>query len=233
MTFGVVIPAYNEPRLALLLRRFDFAVTPRVVVVDDGSTDGSAAVAAEYPVTVLRHAQRIGVGAAIRSGLQHLKAAGVEVAVVMAGNNKDDPEDIPRLVAAVEHGADYVQGSRYAAAERGKDTPLLRRIITRAVAVLWSVRFARRLSDVTNGFRAYRLSLLDDPRVDITQEWLDRYELEYYLHYKVLALGYRYLEVPVSKRYPADGLPTSKIQLSRDYWSLLRPLVLLTLKVRR
>ena len=61
---------------------------------------------------------------------------------------------------------------------------------------------------------------------------LNRYELEYYLHYKVLSLGYRYREVPVWKRYPTDGMPTSKIRLSRDYWSLLRPLVLLTLRLR-
>jgi glycosyltransferase involved in cell wall biosynthesis len=158
--FGVIVPTYNESRLALLLRRFDFSVTPHVIVVDDGSTDGSTAVGSQYPVTLLRHERRTGVGAAIRTGL-------------------------------------------------------------------------RNSTDVTNGFRAYRLALLDDPRIDLSQAWLDRYELEYYLHYKVLSLGYRYAEVPVSKRYPADGLPTSKIRLSRDYWSLLRPLVLLTLHVRK
>jgi dolichol-phosphate mannosyltransferase len=59
---------------------------------------------------------------------------------------------------------------------------------------------------------------------------LTRYELEYYLHYKVLSLGYKYGKMPVAKRYSTDGLPTSKIKLSsRDSWSLLRPLVLLTL----
>src|SRR5207245_7865934 len=122
--------------------------------------------------------------------------------------------------------------SRYLDAERARDTPLQRRLITRSVAWLWSVRFLRRLTDVTNGFRAYRLSLLDDPRIDLSQPWLDRYELEYYLHYKVLSLGYRYQEVPVWKRYPADGIPTSKIKLTRDSWSLLRPLLLLTLRLQ-
>ena len=116
---------------------------------------------------------------------------------------------------------------------KAKDTPFERRVITRAVALLWSLRFARRLTDVTNGFRAYKLSLLDDPSIDLSQEWLNRYELEYYLHYKILSLGSRYAEVSVSKRYPIDGLATSKIRLSRDYWSLLRPLVLLTLHRRK
>ena len=89
------------------------------------------------------------------------------------------------------------------------------------------------MTDVTNGFRAYKLSILDDARIDLSQDWLNRYELEYYLHYKVLSLGYKHVEIPVSKRYPTDGLPTSKIKFSSDYWSLLRPLVLLTLQLRK
>jgi dolichol-phosphate mannosyltransferase len=230
--FGVVIPVYNESRLKLLLEKFDFKSVPHVVVVDDGSTDGSTAVAGDYPVTLLKHDRRRGVGAAIRTGLFHLKKNSFAIGVVMAGNNKDDPADIRRVVAAVREGADYIQGSRYIILEKAKDTPFKRRVITRAVALLWSFRFGRRLTDVTNGFRAYKLSILDDPRIDLDQKWLNRYELEYYLHYKALSLGYEYGEVPVAKRYPTDGLPTSKIKLSQDSWSLLRPLVLLTLRLR-
>jgi dolichol-phosphate mannosyltransferase len=230
--FGVVIPVYNESRLALLLKKFDFTIVPHVFVVDDGSSDGSTAVAGNYPVTLLKHEKRTGVGAAIRTGLHHLKKNGFAIGVVMAGNNKDDPGDIRRVVAAVREGADYVQGSRYVIPEKAKDTPFKRRVITRGVALLWSVRFSRKLTDVTNGFRAYKLSILDDPKINLDQEWLNRYELEYYLHYKALSLGYKYGEVPVAKRYPTDGLPTSKIKLTQDYWSLLRPLVLLTLRLR-
>lgn len=233
INFGVVIPVYNEPRLAVLLQRFEFEPPCQVVVVDDGSHDGVTAVTAQFPVTLLKHKQHIGVGAAIRTGLLHLRAHGVEVAVVMAGNNKDDPADIPAILATIREGADYVQGSRYIAAENGRDTPLVRRIITRAVASLWSIRFVRKLTDVTNGFRAYKLSLLDDPNIDVSQEWLDRYELEYYLHYKMLSLGYKYAEVPVSKCYPTDGLPTSNIRLRRHFWSLMRPLLLLTLRAKK
>ena len=74
--FGVVIPVYNESRFALLLRRFDFKPAPHVVVVNDGSNDGSTAVADEYPVPLLRHEHRTGVGTAIRTGLLYLKRNG-------------------------------------------------------------------------------------------------------------------------------------------------------------
>jgi len=229
---GVVIPSFNEPRLALVLKRFDFASAPHVVVVDDGSTDDSATVVRGYPVTLLRHTQRRGVGAAIRTGLMELHQRGFEVAVVMAGNNKDDPAEIPMLLEAIRNGADYVQGSRFLGRGRSEGTPVPRRLITWGVAVMWSLRFGRKLTDAANGFRAYRLSLLKDPRIDISQDWLERYELEFYLHYKVLSLGYRYAEVPVAKIYPQDGMSVSKIRLSRDIWSLMRPLVLLTLRLR-
>lgn len=235
MKFGVIIPVYNEPRLKLLLPRFDFVVTPHVFVVDDCSTDGSTEIAKEYPVTVLRHDRRLHVGAAIRTGLEHLKANGFDIAVVIAGNNKDDPAEIPRLTAAIESGADYVQGSRYLGANELGAMPWFRKILTFATPLLWSLRFGRHLTEVTNGFRAYRLKMLDDPRVRVDQQWLDKYELELYLQYKALALGYRYVEVPVSKVYPRDGLSISKIRLfwDWDWWSFMRPLVLLTLRMRR
>lgn len=234
MRHGVVIPAYNEPRLASVLERFDRAARPSVVVVDDGSDDGTGEAARRAGVVVRRHERRRGVGAAIRTGLAHLRAEGFDVAVVMAGNGKDDPNEIPRLLAPLREGrADYVQASRFLPGAGTENMPPVRYWITRAVPLLWSIRFGRRLTEATSGFRAYRLSILDDPRIDLDQDWLDRYELEFYLHYKVLALGYRYTEVPVRKVYPADGRPTSKIRLWRDWWSLLRPLVLLSMGLRR
>jgi dolichol-phosphate mannosyltransferase len=216
--------------LLFVLERFDFSTHPHVFVVDDGSTDATMEAVRAFPVTILRHSHRRGVGAALRTGLLHLKSEGFDIAVIMAGNHKDDPREIPRLLDAIEGGADYVQGSRFLDGSSSQGTPFKRRLLTRLVAWMWSARFVRRLTEVTNGFRAYRLSLIDAPDVDITQDWLDRYELEFYLHYKVLSLGYRYVEVPVSKRYPQDGQSTSKIRLHRDLWSLIRPIVLLSLR---
>jgi len=98
--------------------------------------------------------------------------------------------------------------------------------------VLFRLLILRRGTDVTNGFRAYRLDLLNDDRIDLAQSWLDHYELEYYMHYKAMTLGYRTSEVAVSKTYPQKGQPYSKIRPFRDWWSIIRPIVLLRLGLR-
>jgi len=88
-------------------------------------------------------------------------------------------------------------------------------------------------TDVTNGFRAYRTYIFRDKHIDIWQNWLNGYGLEYYIHYKVLTLGYKTKEVPVSKVYPyrhKGGY--SKISPLHDWWDIVRPLIYLQFKVK-
>jgi dolichol-phosphate mannosyltransferase len=100
--------------------------------------------------------------------------------------------------------------------------------------LLWSVLTKVPCTDVTNGFRAYKAEILKDERINIWQDWLDSYELEYYIHYKVLKIGYRTCEVPVSKIYPYRNKGGySKINPFRDFWNILRPLFYLSLGVRK
>lgn len=87
-------------------------------------------------------------------------------------------------------------------------------------------------TDSSNGFRAYKLSLFKDKRINVFQDWLDRYELETYLHYKVLTLGYKVLEVPVSKDYLPGIRKYSKIRPVIDWWKMARPLFLLKLGLK-
>jgi hypothetical protein len=92
----------------------------------------------------------------------------------------------------------------------------------------------RKCTDVTNGYRCYRLDILRDPRINLNQDWLDGYSLEYYLHYKVLALRYRTKETPVTKTYAFnDRGGYSKIQPLKDWWPIVSPLALLVLGVRK
>jgi glycosyltransferase involved in cell wall biosynthesis len=112
---GVVIPAFNERRAIVQT----VATTPdfvdATIVVDDASTDDTAERAQVRPdVRVVRHPENRGVGGAIATGYRHALAAGVDVAVVMAGDGQMDPRDLPSLLDPIAAGlADYVKGNRF------------------------------------------------------------------------------------------------------------------------
>jgi dolichol-phosphate mannosyltransferase len=152
---------------------------------------------------------------------------------VLAANGKDDPAQASRLIDKLHAGYDYVQGSRYLRdGGESVNLPLGRNLMIRGYTLVFRILSGFAATDVTNGYRAYRLSLLDDPRIRIDQPWLDRYELEYYLQWKAIKLGYRVVEVGVSKTYPKGGGNYSKIRRVRDWWSIVKPTLLLWLRVR-
>lgn len=225
----------EERKIGEVVRRTPRDIVDEMLVVDDGSTDRSPEVAREGGANVLPMGRVAGVGAAIRAGYEYAKEHGYDVAVVMAGNNKDSPEEIPRLLdPIVDDGADFVQGSRYlqAGADFGP-MPFYRKVATRLHPRLFSLVARRRVTDSTNGFRALRLSVLDDPRLRLDQPWLDEYALEPYLYLKVGRLGYRVAEVPATKIYPAKELGQTKMKPITGWWSILKPIVYVGLGLKR
>jgi dolichol-phosphate mannosyltransferase len=232
----VIAPVLNEERkIGAVLGRMPAGVVDEVVVVDDGSTDRSPAVAAEAGATVFLLGRTVGVGAALRAGYRHAVAAGYDVVVTVAGNNKDAPEEIPLLLDPIaDDRADFVQGSRFlkAGADFGA-MPTYRRVATRLHPWLFSLVARRRVTESTNGFRAMRRCVLTDPRIDLGPAWLDGYELEPYLYLRAIRVGYRTAEVPVSKIYPPKTLGQTKMRPITDWWSMLRPLVLVGLGLKR
>jgi dolichol-phosphate mannosyltransferase len=229
---AAILPLYNEgPAAADLVRRMpaDVAMT---FVVDDGSTDDGPDLAERAGARVIRLGRNCGIGSAIRAGLDAAKQSGCEVAVVMAANGKDRPEEIPHLLAKLAEGYDYVQGSRFMAGGVSVNLPPIRGALIHGFTLMFRILTGFPGTDVTNGFRAYRLKILDDGRVRVHQQWLDRYELEYYIHWKAITLGYRVAEVPVSKTYPDRTRGYSKIRPIVDWWHMVRPAVLLALHLR-
>ncbi len=91
----------------------------------------------------------------------------------------------------------------------------------------------RRISESTNGYRAMSVRVLDDPRIDLDQPWLDHYELEVYLLMKLLKLRYGTREVPISKIYPPKAMGRTKMRPVLDWWRMLRPVFLVGLGFRR
>ncbi len=207
-----------------------------LMIMDDGSTDGAVEAAVEgTDAEILRNETNQGVGSAMRRVIAEARRRGYDALVFMAGNNKDEPGEIPRLLTPIVEGrADIVQGSRYLPGGGVGNTPLHRQFATRFVhPFLFTVVTRRRMTDTTNGFRAIRLSIFDDPRINLDQSWLDRYELEPYILYKAVTLDYRIREVPVTKIYPPHDLGYTKMRPFTDWWSILRPLVYLRLGWKR
>jgi dolichol-phosphate mannosyltransferase len=230
---AVVIPAYNEEgKIGRVLAKIPPGVVDLTIVVDDASRDGTAEEARRGGATVVSHARNRGVGATIRTGLDHARARGLDVVAVLSGDDQHVPSELPDVLAPLVAGAaDLVQGSRRLVGGVAVEMNLFRRLTTRVYPLLFRLATGYPSTDATNGFRAFRLSIFDDPRIDLWQDWLDTYELEPYLLYKAVVTGKRVVEVPVTVVYHTRG--TTKMKAVRDWWRILRPLVYLRLGWRR
>jgi glycosyltransferase involved in cell wall biosynthesis len=151
----LIVPAYNEGRALAATLAGIVGRRMSVVVVDDGSRDDTASVAAEFPVHVLRHAINLGQGAALQTGMTYALQAGAKYIVHFDADGQHDADEIEALLQPLVNGeADVVLGSRFLRPEDGRRVPAGRRIVLRtAVYVNWLLTGVK-LSDAHNGFRA-------------------------------------------------------------------------------
>jgi dolichol-phosphate mannosyltransferase len=231
-----IIPVYRDnDNILKVLGKFTPKVVDKICLVVDSADradiENMLIVYVNLPIHLIRNKTRKGIGHAIRQGIQYAIDNQYDIIVVLAGNNKDDPTEIPRLLEPIlMRDYDYVQGSRFLKGGRNVRNPFLRGVFSRLYPFLWTLLTNVQCTDVTNGFRAYKAKLFEDSRINIWQKWLDDYELEYYIHFKALTLGYKTIEVPVSKIYShrhKGGY--SQISPFRDWWRIVRPLFYLKL----
>ncbi len=233
-----IIPVYAEYAIGKVIKQFTDGIVDEICVVLDSPDPEMAnlitnAATAATPLKLIKNKQRNGIGAAIKQGFEYARSKGFNVVVIMAGNGKDTPLEIPTLLSPIITGNyDYVQGSRYLPGGKPVNTPLIRRIFIRLFPIVWRLSTGFRCTDVTNGFRAYKLDIIKDEQVNIQQEWLSGYALEYYIHYKAITLKYRVTEVPVSKVYHSRT-NYSKISPLKHWWQILGPLITLRLGVHK
>lgn len=206
----VVIPAYDEASAIGWVVRTARPKVQEVVVVDDGSRDGTGEEAQRAGATVLNHCRNIGKGAALKSGFAYALRRGFDPIVTLDGDGQHDPREMDALLQGIEE-ADLVIGCR---SRQGSPMPLLRRFSNASSAALISLLSGRRLHDVHSGFRAIRSFVLG--RLDIRSNGYDA-EIEFLL--KAMQAGFRFLEVRVSTIY---GNRVGHIQPFRDTLKFLR-----------
>jgi glycosyltransferase involved in cell wall biosynthesis len=158
-SYLAVVPAYNEADMVTRVIDSIREHAPRfdVLVVDDGSTDGTGELAAEAGAYVVRHPFNLGIGGAVQSGFVFALERDYDYMVQVDGDGQHCAEDIPRLIEAMEEEPtlDMVCGSRFLSKEHGYPAPISRRTGIHVFAFLLSRIMGRRVSDPTSGFRLY------------------------------------------------------------------------------
>ncbi len=197
-----IIPTYNEiESLPLTLRRLRAAVPEvEILVVDDNSPDGTGEwadrTAAEDPqVNVLHRTEKNGLGGAYIAGFGWGLERGYDVLVEMDADGSHQPEQLPRLLEAVQ-GADLVIGSRRAPGGKMVNWPLHRKLISAAGSLYPRIMLGLDLTDVTAGYRAYRAETLRE--IDLAAVQSRGYGFQVDMTFRTARLGKRIVEVPIT-----------------------------------
>jgi glycosyltransferase involved in cell wall biosynthesis len=226
---AVVIPVMNEgERIRCQLARMHalgLHHAADIVIADGGSSDGSTDPDGLREMGVracLTKRDPGALSAQLRCAYAWVLQEGYDGVVTIDGNGKDGVETVPQFLAALDDGYGYVQASRFIRGGHEENTPWLRTLAIRLIhAPVLSLAAGRRLTDTTQGYRAYSRDYLLDPRVQPFRDVFVRYELLAYLTVRASQLGYRVREIPTSRVYPkGEAIPT-KIQGLRPLIDLL------------
>jgi len=174
-------------------------INGHVLVVDDGSPDGTGAIAdglaaADARVHVMHRAEKQGIGPAYIAGFRHAMSQGADLIVEMDCDFSHDPRDVPRLVQAAGN-ADVVLGSRYVPGGGVRDWGMVRRAISRGGSLYAKTVLRVPLNDLTGGFKCFRRAVLE--AIPLDQVSAAGYVFQIEMTYRALLLGFRVVEVPI------------------------------------
>jgi len=220
----VCLPTYNErENLEPMLRALaDKGV--QVLVIDDNSPDGTGdladRLAAELGyVDVLHRERKEGLGPAYLAGFQRALAKGAELVLEMDCDFSHDPADVPRLIAAIEAGADVALGSRYVAGGAVRNWGLLRRFVSAGGSFYARVLLGLKVRDLTGGFKCYRRRVLETIDLDAIESRGYAFQIE--TTYRALRAGFRVVEIPITfADREAGGSKMSKTIVAEAIWKV-------------
>ncbi|MGH9190457.1 MAG: glycosyltransferase family 2 protein [Acidimicrobiales bacterium] len=221
-TLSVIVPVYNEratvAEVVRRMRRVDLDVDLEVIMVDDGSSDGTEKILAaleDSTLHVVRHPDNRGKGSAIRTGLEHARG---DLILIQDADLEYDPDDWPALLRPVLRGrAEVVYGSRFRGERQG--VRLSNWLANRFLSVVTNVLYDTSLSDMGSSAKLFERKVLDGIRIES-----DRFDFEPEITAKVLRNGHRIYEVPISHsaRRPDEGRKFAWQDSVRALWTLLR-----------
>ena len=197
----ICLPTYNErENLEAMLR----ALAPHgvgVLVIDDNSPDGTGTLADELAreldfVSVLHREKKEGLGPAYLAGFRRALAEGAEYVLEMDCDFSHNPADVPRLLAAVEGGADLALGSRYVPGGGTENWGLTRRIVSAGGSLYARLLLGVGIRDLTGGFKCYRRAVLE--RIDLDAIHSKGYAFQIEGTYRTLRAGFDVVEVPIT-----------------------------------
>ena len=214
-----------------------------VVVHIDGSTDSSDKCLSEFNYPELRNIKNSGIGKSLKNVIKYALNSGYTILAVIPANGKNNPLELIKIVQPlINENYDYIQASRFLDGGRTDNTPIFRLLMVKIHAKMMSFLTGRKCTDALEGVRAYKLSIFDGNDINIWQDWLDTYEFETYVSYKVLKnKKFKVKELPISKIYPKNkkhifnlsGKKYSHIRPIIDWWHILKPILYLILKIKK
>jgi len=227
LDFAVLIPVYNGAATIADVIRGVERHARRVIVVDDGSTDGTGGVLRTIPgLTVLTHGTNRRKGAALQTGLRHARKESIGCVISLDADGQHDPDDIPRFLAAYAEGKGSIlignrfledhSGIRTRGRRRPREMPRRRYLSNTFSSALISLAMGLRLGDIQCGYRLYETDLLE--RIPLEETGFN-FETEIVV--KAVRSGIRVSEIPIRCLYP-EGVKGSHYRTLRDSWQIAR-----------
>ncbi|HEV2724510.1 MAG TPA: polyprenol monophosphomannose synthase [Thermoleophilaceae bacterium] len=225
----LVLPTYNEAEnieaivRAALPQLESTGMSHRVLVVDDGSPDGTGQIADRLAadlerVEVLHRERKEGIGPAYLAGFSYALGAGAELLLEMDSDFSHDPADLPRLVYAAA-GADLVLGSRYVDGGGVTDWGIARRLISRGGSLYARVMLGVPVNDLTGGFKCFRREVLET--LDLGSVGTDGYGFQIEMTYRTIRAGFRVLELPILFRDRRVGASKMSARIAVEaFWKV-------------